>query len=64
MLLNCLKKSIPFYTDELPVVKVIDDETAFKWWVLFTLYSRDRIIAGANKRISIFTHKHGVELQT
>ena len=64
MPLNRLKQSLPLETAEFAVSRGIENELAFKWWAPYTLRSRDRIIAGVNKRISRTNHKHGVELPT
>ena len=59
MLLNNIKKSLPLQTAEFAVARRIVD-----WQVPCTLRRRDRMIAGANKRVIRVTHKHGVELPT
>ena len=40
----------------------IDDEPAFKWWVLYTLRKRDNIIAAVKARVRVATHKYGIEV--
>ena len=49
MPLNRLKQSLPLETAKFAVVRGIENEPAFKWWVIYTLRRRDRIIAGVNK---------------
>jgi hypothetical protein len=40
----------------------LDTETAFAWWVQFTLKRRNRIIAAVNKRYHKRTHKFGIKI--
>ena len=62
MPLNQLKKCLPLKKTKFAVARRIYDDPEFKWWVPCTLRHRDIIIAGANKKISIVTNKHGVEM--
>ena len=47
---------------EFAVVRGIDEEPAFAWWVPFTPCSRDRIIASVAAGIKQISHKYGVEI--
>ena len=44
------------------VANEIDDESAFAWWVEWTLKQRDRIISAVNNRTLKKTHKFGIPL--
>ena len=54
-----LKESNPVEVAEYAVANEIDDESAFQWWVPFTLRKRDMIIAAVNKRVRQTTYKYG-----
>ena len=62
--LNRLKQAIPLETAEFYFARRIKEETVFKWWLSYTLSSRDHMIASISKSVSRLTHKHGVELST
>ena len=64
MPLNKLKLALPLETAKFAITREISDEPAFKWWVSYTLFRRDCIIARVNKRISKVTHKYCIELPT
>ena len=64
MPLNCFKKYLSLETAEFDVARRIKDEPTFKWRVRCTLRRRDAIKTSVNKRIIIFTQKHGAELST
>ena len=46
--LKILNNSNSIEVAEFTVARGIDKETAFTWWVPYTLRRRDRIIAGVN----------------
>ena len=58
--LSVLKESNPVEVAEFPVAKGIDDDHAFKWWVIYTLQKRDKIIYGFVGRVKCVTHKYGI----
>ena len=60
--LKIMKESNPVEVAEFAVARNIDSESAYRWWVPYTLRKRDRIIAGANARVARITHKYGVEI--
>ena len=60
--LRILKESNPVEVAEYAVAKGIDDETAFSWWVPYTLKKRDAIISAVNARVAKVTHKYGIEV--
>ena len=62
--LKVLKESHPNEIAEYVTALDIKNETAFAWWVPYTLRRRDRIIATVNKRIKRVSHKYGVEVPT
>ena len=64
MPLNSLKKDLPLETAEFTVCRRIDDEPSFKSWVPCTIFCRDIIIDGVNKKEIRVTQKYGVELPT
>ena len=47
--------------EEFPT-RNIDQESAFYWWVPYTLRRRDRIIDSVNTRLQKTSHKYGVEI--
>ena len=60
--LKDLKISNPIETAEFAKARGIDDESAFSWWVPYTLRKRDVILSSVKGRIRKTTHKYGVEL--
>ena len=49
---------------EYAVLRGIESEPAFAWWVPFTLRKRDTIIAAVNTRVKQKSHKYGIEIPT
>ena len=54
-----LKESNPVEIAEYAVANGIQDESAFVWWVPYTLKKRDVIIAAVNKRVRQTNYKYG-----
>ena len=61
--LKHLKDSDPIELAEYAVGNGIQEELAFKWWVLETLRTRDRNIGEVKSRYWETSHKFGVRLQ-
>jgi hypothetical protein len=57
-----LKESNPVEVAEYALSVGINEEPAFKWWVLFTLNKRDHIILAVNSWYHKRTHKFGFEI--
>ena len=63
--LSNLKESHPVQTAEFAIIKGIDHEPAFNWWVKHVLKKRERIIAGVRNLQTRYlkrSHKYGIEL--
>jgi hypothetical protein len=60
--LSVMKESNPIEVAEFAIAKGIADESAFCWWVPYTLRKRDRIISAVKARVKRVTHKYGVEI--
>ena len=60
--LKDLKESNPIIVAEYAIYWGIDDEPAFKWWVPYTMWKRDTIIAAVMERVRVATHKYGIEV--
>jgi hypothetical protein len=60
--LSVMKESNPVDVAEFAVSRNLEDESAFCWWVPYTLRKRDRIISAVNARVKRVTHKYGVEI--
>lgn len=54
-----LKESNPVEIAEYAMANKIDDESAFIWWVPYTLKKREMIIAAVNKRVKQSNWKYG-----
>ena len=63
VLLKDLKESDP-EVSEYVTDRDIQDESAFTWWVPYTLRKRDRIIATVKSRVRKSSHKYGIEIST
>jgi hypothetical protein len=62
--LKDMKESHPIETAEFAKARSIADESAFAWWVPYTLRKRDIILSKINARIRKTTHKYGIEIPT
>ena len=62
MSLKVLKESQPIEVAEYVTALDLETETAFLWWVQYTLKKRDRIIASINYRITKQDHKFGIKI--
>ena len=62
--LKDLKESNPVDIAEYVVGNGISEESAFAWWVLYTLKKIDHIIAKVKARFLEKSHKFGVEVPT
>ena len=60
--LKGLKESNTVEVAEYALTAGISEEPAFKWWVMYTLRKRDRIIKKVKSRYWTRTHKYGVEM--
>ena len=60
--LSIMNNSKPVGVAEFSVVRVIDRDPAFSWWVPYNLRCCDRIIDGVNSYVKRVTHKYGVDL--
>ena len=59
MLLKILTESNPVEVVEYTKSRQLDDQSAFAWWVPYTLQTRDMIIAAVNSHIWKSSHKSG-----
>ena len=57
-----MKEAHPIETAEFARARGINNEPAFAWWVLCTLWKRDIILSKVKARIRQTTHKHGIEI--
>ena len=57
-----MKESNPIEVAEFAVSREIDDESAFCWWVPYTLHKHDRPISAVNARGKCATQKYGAEV--
>jgi len=57
-----MKESIPIEVAKFAIAKGIANESAFCWWVPYTLRKRDAIISAVKARVKRVTHKYGVEI--
>jgi hypothetical protein len=55
-----LKESNPVEVADYAIAQGIENESAFAWWVPFTLRRRNRIIAIVNSHYHKRTHKFGI----
>ena len=60
--LKLLKESHPVQIAEYEVSRDIDDEPAFRWWVLYNLRSIYLIIDAINSRVKQTPHKYEIEV--
>ena len=60
--LKVMKESHPVDIAEFAKARGIVDESAFSWWVPYTLRKRDVILAAVKSRVRKATHKYGIEL--
>jgi hypothetical protein len=60
--LKILKESNPVQVAEYAITHGIGNETAFAWWVPYTLHKRDVIVLAVNSRLQKTSHKYGIEL--
>ena len=60
--LKYVKESNPIDVAEYSKSQGIDDESAFKWWVPYTLRKQDNIIVHLMARFQLATHKYGIEV--
>ena len=58
-----IKDLHPVELSEYALIKGIDDESAFSWWVPYTLTKKDQIIPVVNCGVKKKTHKYGIEVQ-
>ena len=49
---------------EYVTARDIQDKSAFAWWVPYTLWKRDRILASVDSRVRKSSHKYGIEIPT
>ena len=49
---------------EYVTARDIQEEPALAWWVPYTLWKRDRIIASVNSCVRKSSHKYGIEIPT
>lgn len=56
------KESNPIEVAEYAIVRKINAETPFLWWVPYTLRKKKRIIAMVRTRLKANTHKFGIEI--
>jgi hypothetical protein len=57
-----LKESDPIEAAEYAIARGIEDESAFAWWVNFTLNKRECIISAVKKHVLKKTHKFGIRV--
>eukprot|EP00957_Ditylum_brightwellii_P191331 14568425-Ditylum_brightwellii.AAC.1 len=62
--LKGIKKSHPIKVAEYARAQDIVDETAFAWWVPYTLRKRDIILSAVQARIRKTAHKYRIEIPT
>ena len=62
--LKYMNNSHLFETAEFACVRGIDDEVAFRYWVMYILRKRDIIIALIKTRFRKVTHKFGIDIPT
>ena len=60
--LKDLKESYPIELAEYAVLRGIDTEPAFSWWVSHTLKKRERIVMAIKSRLKQVTHKYGIQI--
>jgi len=60
--LKDLKESYPIQVAEYAVANGIDKEPAFKWWVLFTLKKRNRIVSKVKSKYWKTNSKFGIRI--
>ena len=60
--LKDLKASFPVELAEFAVMKGIDDQPAFAWWIPYTLKKRDTIISKLKTKYWERTHKYGIKI--
>ena len=63
VLLKDLKESDP-EVSEYVTDRDIQDESAFTWWVPYTLRKRDTIIAAVKSQVRRSSHKYEIETPT
>ena len=59
MLLKILTESNTVEVVEYTKSRRLDDQSAFAWWVPYTLQKRDMVIAAVNSCIRKSSHKYG-----
>ena len=62
--LKDLKESNPVGVAEYVTARGIQDESAFAWWVPYTLQKRDVIVSAVSSRVRKCSHKYGIEIPT
>jgi hypothetical protein len=60
--LSVMKELNPIEVAEFAIAKGTADDSAFCWWVPYTLRKHDRIISAVKARVKCVTHKYGVEI--
>ena len=60
--LKDMKESYPVETAEYAKARQLQDKSAFRWWVPYTLKKRNAIISKVRTRVRKATHKYGIEV--
>jgi hypothetical protein len=56
------KDSYPLHVAEHLIKNGISEKPSFKWWILFVLKKRDRMMSKTKASCWTRTHKHGLEI--